>query len=148
MGFFIAHFYVTILIMEMEFVIQGKPVAKQSTKFCRNGFAYTPAHIKEYSNWVRLCFMQNFAGFEPLTVPLAIEIHAFFEVPKSFSKKKTQQALNCEIFPTVKPDCDNISKNILDSLNKIAYLDDRQVVCLVVKKMYAEKAFVKVKIKY
>lgn len=46
--------------------------------------------------------------------------------------------LNNEIYPTTKPDTDNIAKSILDSLNKIAYLDDKQVVDLRVRKRYAE----------
>ena len=52
--------------------------------------------------------------------------------------------LNNEIFPTVKPDTDNIAKSILDSLNKIAYLDDKQVVKLEVEKYYATSANVAV----
>lgn len=54
--------------------------------------------------------------------------------------------LNNEIFPTVKPDTDNIAKSILDSLNKIAYLDDKQVVKLEVEKYYAANANVAVMI--
>ena len=46
--------------------------------------------------------------------------------------------LNNEIYPTTKPDTDNIAKSILDSLNGIAYLDDKQVVDLRVRKQYAE----------
>ena len=50
------------------------------------------------------------------------------------------------IRPTVKPDCDNLAKSILDSLNGLAYHDDKQVVELVVKKYYAENAEVKIKL--
>ena len=46
--------------------------------------------------------------------------------------------LNNEIYPTIKPDTDNIAKSILDSLNGIAYLDDKQVVDLRVRKQYSE----------
>ena len=54
--------------------------------------------------------------------------------------------LDCEIFPTVKPDTDNIAKSILDSLNKIAYLDDKQVVKLEVEKYYSQMPSVAVMI--
>lgn len=46
--------------------------------------------------------------------------------------------LNNEIYPTIKPDTDNIAKSILDSLNGIAYKDDKQVVKLTVEKRYDE----------
>jgi Holliday junction resolvase RusA-like endonuclease len=42
------------------------------------------------------------------------------------------------IKPTKKSDADNIAKIVLDSLNKIAYYDDAQVVELEVKKIYAQ----------
>ena len=46
--------------------------------------------------------------------------------------------LDNKIYPTVKPDTDNIAKSILDALNGIAYKDDKQVVTLSVKKRYDE----------
>jgi len=46
--------------------------------------------------------------------------------------------LDNKIYPTIKPDTDNIAKSILDSLNGIAYKDDKQVVMLTVEKWYAE----------
>jgi Holliday junction resolvase RusA-like endonuclease len=51
-----------------------------------------------------------------------------------------------KVFPTVKPDTDNIAKSILDSLNNIAYLDDKQVVKLEVEKYYSDVASVVVMI--
>ena len=56
--------------------------------------------------------------------------------------------LNNEINVTKKPDCDNIAKIILDSLNKIAYHDDSQVVDLHVNKRYAEMPYVYVELYY
>ena len=52
--------------------------------------------------------------------------------------------LNNEIYPTIKPDTDNIAKSILDSLNGIAYKDDKQVVKLNVDKRYNEEPSVRV----
>jgi len=46
--------------------------------------------------------------------------------------------LDNKIYPTIKPDTDNIAKSILDSLNGIAYKDDKQVVMLTVEKRYDE----------
>ena len=44
---------------------------------------------------------------------------------------------NNELFPTVKPDADNVSKIILDALNGLAYYDDNQVTDLTIYKQYA-----------
>ena len=45
-----------------------------------------------------------------------------------------------------KPDLDNIAKIVLDSLNGLAYKDDRQVVSLKIEKHYADKPLVKVEL--
>lgn len=123
--------------MKINFVIPGKVQAKQRPRF--NGkFAYTPKQTVEYENWVKTCYLEKYKGQRPLEKPLKVKIIAYYDIPKSTSKKKQQQMLNNEIFPTVKPDTDNIAKSILDSLNKIAYLDDKQVVKLEVEKYYSQ----------
>ena len=53
--------------------------------------------------------------------------------------KEGVKMLHNEIRPTKKPDCDNIAKICLDALNGLAYVDDSQVVCLSVSKMYAKE---------
>ena len=47
-----------------------------------------------------------------------------------------------------KPDCDNIAKIILDSLNGIAFKDDNQVSKLEVNKVYGTEDKVEVEIIY
>ena len=131
--------------MKINFIVQGKVQAKQRPRF--NGkFAYTPKETIAYENWVRTCFLEKYRGQQPLEKPLKEKIIKYYEVPKSASKKKKQQMLNDEIYPTVKPDTDNIAKSILDSLNGIAYLDDKQVVKLEVEKYYSQNANVAVMI--
>lgn len=123
--------------MKINFVIPGKVQAKQRPRF--NGkFAYTPKQTVEYENWIRTCLLDKYKEIKPFEKPLKAKIIAYYEIPKSTSKKKKQQMLNCEIFPTVKPDTDNIAKSILDSLNGIAYLDDKQIVKLEVEKYYSQ----------
>ena len=130
-------------MQKLIFKIDGKPIAKQSVKFTRAGVSYTPAHITNYSNWVKLCFKQaypDFSASEFDNAPLKVVIFTAFEMPKSFSKNKQLQAIAGAIRPIVKPDCDNISKNILDSLNGLAYPDDKQIVSLNIEKFYSENA--------
>ena len=120
-----------------DLIYHGKIQAKQRPRF--NGkFAYTPKETVNYENWVKACYLEKYRNEKPFEKALEVNIIAFFEIPKSVSKKKKEQMLNNEIYPTTKPDTDNIAKSILDSLNKIAYLDDKQVVDLRVRKQYAE----------
>ena len=126
--------------MILEFEIQGKVKAKQSFKIGRNGFKYTPAAVKEYANWVRLCFMSKYPNWDITqfeNIPLKSVIDVFISTPKSFSKKKTEQALKGKIRPLTKPDADNIAKNVSDALNGIAYPDDKQITCLQINKVYS-----------
>lgn len=120
-----------------DLIYHGKIQAKQRPRF--NGkFAYTPKETVNYENWVKACYLEKYNNEKPFEKALKVNIIAFFEIPKSVSKKKKEQMLNNEIYPTIKSDTDNIAKSILDSLNKIAYLDDKQVVDLRVRKQYAE----------
>lgn len=131
--------------MKINFIIQGKVQAKQRPRF--NGkFAYTPRETVAYENWVKTCYLEKYKGQRPLEKPLKVRIIAYYDIPKSTSKKKQKQMLDNEIFPTIKPDTDNIAKSILDSLNGIAYLDDKQVVKLEVEKYYSISANVTVMI--
>lgn len=66
--------------------------------------------------------------------------------PKSFSKKRAEEAVAGAIHPQKKPDADNIAKIICDALNNIACGDDTQVIELTVVKKYAREPKVKVSI--
>lgn len=131
--------------MKRNFNIPGKVQAKQRPRF--NGkFAYTPKETIAYENWVRTCYLEKYRGQPILENPLKVKIVAYYEIPKSTSKKRRLEMKDDKVFPTVKPDTDNIAKSILDSLNNIAYLDDKQVVKLEVEKYYSDVASVVVMI--
>ena len=63
---------------------------------------------------------------------------------KAGPNKQGKGKLSGAIRPTKKPDIDNIVKIVLDSLNGVAYIDDSQVVALLVEKHYAEKPCVEI----
>lgn len=115
--------------------IMGKPCSKGRPRFQRVGNyvrTYTPDKTVEYENLVRLAWMQS--GAEKLEGKVSANITAHFPIPKSVSKKK--RVLMDGSCYDKKPDCDNIAKIILDSLNGVAYDDDAQVVSLCVTKLY------------
>lgn len=133
--------------MMCDFEIEGKPVGKGRPRFKRMGNfvqTYTPEKTADYEKLVRLRF-QN-AGGAITDKPVKIEIVALFAPPKSARKKDKIEMLANRILPVKKPDCDNIAKIVLDALNKIAYVDDSQVVELAVKKRYSAEEKVTVHI--
>lgn len=131
-----------------EFKIPGKAQAKQRPRMGRSGVVYTPKETLVYENYVKMCYSdyaQQF-GWLPYENQVRAEIEVLVAVPKSDSKTKKKAKIEGMIRPAVKPDCDNLAKSILDSLNGLAYHDDKQVVELSVKKYYAENAEVRVRL--
>ena len=131
-----------------EFKIPGKAQAKQRPRMGRTGIVYTPKETLVYENYVKMCYSDyaNQFGWLPYENQVRAEIEVLVAVPKSDSKTKKKAKIEGMIRPAVKPDCDNLAKSILDSLNGLAYHDDKQVVDLFVKKYYAENAEVKIKL--
>ena len=135
--------------MQIDFEIKGKAKAKQSFRFSKNGFKYTPSDVVEYANLVRMSFINKYPAWsiaEFADKPLQVKIDVYMPLPKSYSRKKHEQALAGELRPTVKPDCDNIAKNINDALNGIVYPDDKQIVSLCINKHYSVDEYVNVEI--
>ena len=131
-----------------EFKIPGKAQAKQRPRTGRSGIVYTPKETLVYENYVKMCYSDyaNQFGWLPYENQVRAEIEVLVAVPKSDSKTKKKAKIEGMIRPAVKPDCDNLAKSILDSLNGLAYQDDKQVVELSIKKYYAENAEVRVRL--
>lgn len=82
----------------------------------------------------------------PLQQPIIVTADFYYQIPSSFTKAKRQLIQEGRLRPVVKPDIDNAAKGIMDSLNKIAYLDDNQVVGLITNKYYADEPRICIKI--
>lgn len=82
-------------------------------------------------------------GRNMLEGTLVADITAYYQMPKT-SATKALKMVSGEIRPVVKPDLDNVAKIVLDSLNGIAYADDKQIVELRVKKVYGSEPKVEV----
>jgi len=108
----------------------------------RTGHAYTPKETKAYETLVQSLFISTH-GKPILEGEIHATIKAYYGLVKAdyvkngnFSKQGYRK-LTGAVRPTKSPDVDNLAKAILDSLNKIAYNDDAQVVYLEVSKHYA-----------
>ena len=131
----------------IEFEILGKPLGKARPRVTKKGFTYTPQKTVNYENLIRYTFQSEFPNHKPFEGYIEAEIKAIFDVPKSYSKKKTIELLNGNCNYDHIPDVDNVAKIVLDSLNGIAYKDDSQVTVLKVIKEYGDQAKITVKLK-
>ena len=124
--------------MKVEFFVpeirgKGRP------RFTRNGHAFTDEKTRNYENLVKLLAMQAMekAGATVTDKPVKATIHAYFEIPKSYSKKKIQAIIDGKEKPLKKPDLDNIIKSCGgDGCNKIIFKDDAQIYSIVATKSY------------
>ena len=113
-----------------EPVAQGRPRFSSFGKFAR---AYDPKKSRDYKS--RLCeaaqdVYRERPDFKPFETALGLRVHAYRSIPKSFSKKKHEDALKGVIRPTTKPDSSNYLKSIEDGLNGVLWKDDSQITAL------------------
>jgi len=119
-------------------VVEGKIKGKARPRFnTKTGRTFTPEDTVSYENWVRINYKDQFGKY--LEGTIKARIIAYYKIPKSYAKKRVQAIREGLEHPQKKPDADNIAKIILDSLNKIAFDDDSQVVELIVIKRYTEQ---------
>jgi len=120
--------------MVINFEIPGTPQgkARARTFFDKKRDkmqSITPDKTVRYENLVKICFLQKRpVPFSIFTGPVEVTITAYYR------KAKT----NKMTMPMLKPDADNICKVVLDSLNGVAYLDDKQVIHTTISKQWSE----------
>lgn len=125
--------------MTIKFTVPGDPVAKgRARSFVRNGHVahYTPEKTARYENLVKLAAARAMGTTAPIEVAVFLIVRAYMPIPKSWSLKKQRAAALEEIFPTSRPDLDNIVKAIKDGANGVAWKDDSQVVDVIASKRY------------
>ena len=125
------------------FEVMGEPQGKARARTFYNSKlgrmqSITPEGTVLYENLVKQCFLANCTETYFEKEPLEMVITAHFPIPKSASKKDKLLMRVWKVFPTKKPDADNIAKCICDALNGVAYGDDTQIVRMTVNKVYAD----------
>lgn len=132
-----------------SFVVPGVPVAQGRPRFSKvNGFvvAYDPEKSKNYK--AMIAYIANMKGPRiPLDCPVRLSLKIFLPIPKSFSKKKRENAIAGNLRPTKKPDVSNVLKGVEDAIKEIIYKDDSQIVEYgIVGKWYSERPRIEVRI--
>ncbi|WP_213996426.1 RusA family crossover junction endodeoxyribonuclease [Tepidanaerobacter syntrophicus] len=92
--------------------IPGRPVPKGRPRLGKNGNVYTPARTKQYEQLVGWKVKEVVR--KPFTGDVAMDIKVY---------------IKCQC-----GDLDNLEKALLDGMNGIAYIDDKQVAALAIQR--------------
>ena len=124
---------------EIVLLIDGNPFGKQRPRVVRTGKgasrAFTPEKTMQYESYVKVLYRQKYGRHTSFKEDdeLHLDIKAYYKIAKSTPKYLKKMMVK----PTKKPDVDNIIKIIADSLNGVAYKDDKQIVACSCQKFYA-----------
>ena len=124
--------------------IKPKPAPRARTVRSKNSgrvHTYNDETYTQYKQAIQLAY-KAIHGTTPTENPIFMKLEFFYQIPKSWSKKKKESAK----WHISRPDSDNLVKGIMDALNGIAYRDDSQVCFLQVRKQYAQFDGVKIEI--
>lgn len=132
----------SLTIVKMDSFTKERP----RTNF-RTGAIYTPPKTLERERYIATQYKLQNKGWKTLYGPVGIEIEIEVNVPSSARKKEKEDMKAGLIYPTKKPDIDNVAKLVMDGLQGVAFNDDYQVVDLKVSKRYGEEKRLKIKVK-
>ena len=133
----------------ITFHIPGQPQGKGRARVGKIGGharMFTPAKTVAYEGLIAHAAAAVMEGRPLLAGPVRCSLMLHCQVPASWSKKKQAQALAGAIFPTTKPDADNVLKAVFDGMNGVVWKDDVQCIELSVIKRYAAVPCVQVRV--
>lgn len=120
------------------FVIPGVARGKQRPRATRTGRVYTPKQTVNQEAYIKMLAATAMRGLAPLVGPLEATFSISVAIPKSFTRQQRKLIEDGSLWPTSKPDIDNVVKLLCDAMNGVVYGDDKQIVDLFVSKAYAE----------
>ncbi|MGI4776932.1 MAG: RusA family crossover junction endodeoxyribonuclease [Janthinobacterium lividum] len=121
------------------FTVPGQPYGKGRPRVGSvRGRArmFTPEKTVSYENLVTVYAQQAMAGRALIESAVDVSLHIVCQIPASWSKKKQAQAEAGTVYPTTKPDIDNVEKIVFDAINGVVWKDDVQVVDVAKTKRY------------
>lgn len=126
--------------------IYTKPIPKERPRFnTSTGRTYTPNKTKDFEEYIAFEYL-NQGGEYFSDRPIKLKLTFAFKVPKSYSKKKYEEALKGIVTPS-KVDIDNLVKCVQDGLNKVAYSDDRYIHTIEATKKFDVEDYIIIEIK-
>lgn len=126
----------------IKITVLCEPVAKARPRATVNKktgkiFVYTPDRTSEATNLIR----DKVSKLEPFSrdTPLSLEVWIYRSRPKSIPKKQK--------YPINRPDADNYAKLITDALEKFVFIDDAQLVDVIIHKRYSQQPKIEITVK-
>ena len=130
-------------MQQITYSVPGEPRGKGRPKFARRGNfvkTYTDAKTASYEDQIRFYALQAMGDTKTIQGAVRVFISINMAVPKSYSKRRTEDCLSGSERPLKKPDWDNVAKSVCDAMNGIVYVDDTQIVEAHVTKQYADQS--------
>lgn len=128
----------------MDIIIETNPVSQLRPRISGNRM-YDPKKVRDYKKYIAWETKRQWKK-EPLQGAVKIKIDIYRDIQKTESKKNKKLKDEGVIRPTVKSDLDNYLKAVLDAMNKIAYVDDSQIVEINARKFYSYNPRVEIKL--
>ena len=122
----------------IEIEVSGQPNGKGRPRFTRTGRAYTPEKTRQYEARIKAAAWSEMRKYnlEATERPVHVDVIAFMDIPKSWSKKKRLEAEYGAITPMSGYDLDNIVKAALDGIQGAIFVDDKQVSSIKARKTF------------
>lgn len=120
---------------------RGAVIGKERPRFSsKSGSAYTPKKTREYEKEIRRLAKLKVAETGSGIFRCHLAAHCIFydRVPDNWPNWMARIALNGVVFPEDGADLDNREKAILDPLNGVVYIDDKQIVQSYKVRRYAQ----------
>jgi len=114
----------------IKFTVYGEPVAQgrpRAAMIKGKAIMYDPKPSRDFKRDIK-AVAQEHVPTRLLTGPLVMEIKIYRPIPKSFSKKKREQALAGQLRPITRPDLKNYVAGVEDALEKVIYENDSQII--------------------
>lgn len=109
-------------VMECEVRAKGRP------RFSKWGGAYTPKPTRDFEKLVSDWAKKSMGKKKPTEKAVRVMLNIYIKRPKTNKTKQHTQT----------PDVDNLAKSILDGINEIVFVDDKQIVELQIGKYWAD----------
>lgn len=126
--------------MKFELIVPGEPIPQGRPKFStQGGFvrAIDPPKSRNQKQLIALMARQKMINGQMLQGKLKLTVKVYCHYPKSWSKKRIASDLNTG--KETRPDTDNYIKLVQDSLNKVVYQDDSNIVEINASKYWSDK---------
>tara|TARA_Y100000310_G_C20613348_1_gene779210 strand:+ start:328 stop:738 length:411 start_codon:yes stop_codon:yes gene_type:complete len=123
--------------MVLEIKIKGKPTSQKRHRHTKKGFTYDPSK-SEKGDFIVL--LHEYAPKQPLRGEIILQAYFYLPRPKKHFRTGQYSGVLKEGIPLyckTRPDLDNYLKFVMDCCNGVIWVDDSQVVRVMMSKSYS-----------